>query len=101
MDALKNISLLFEILTVLVSLFAVVYSFGVVWRVEKELDTAWKLFLAAVIFFVIGEIFSILDLGEKELMSLFSNISKTAFATLFLLGILETRDFIRKMDGEK
>lgn len=94
---MNNNSIIFHLIIILLSLFSIVYTFGVVWRVEKKLDTAFKLFLIAIIFFTASEIASFLTLDSDQFYSL---IAKIIFAGFFLAGILETRYMIREMDGE-
>lgn len=101
MNKLETVSLLLKILVILISLFSIVYDFGIVWRVEKKLDTAYKLFLAGISFFVLSEILGMTVLGNPALSSMLSDISRVIFAIFFLSGILEMRNLIRKMDGEK
>ena len=98
---IKNIDLIAKIVVVLISLFSVVYTFGVVWRVEKKLDIAYKLLLTALLFFVAGEILDIFNFGNRFIFSILSSSARIAFAFFFLFGILEMRSLIRKMDGEK
>lgn len=94
---MNNLELLFHLLIIFISLFSIVYTFGVVWRVEKKLDTSFKLLLGAIISFTLSEIIFILPFDWSQLFSL---ILKTIFIILFLAGILEMRYMLRKMDGE-
>jgi ABC-type polysaccharide/polyol phosphate export permease len=89
-----------EILIIIIALLAIVYSFGVVWRVEKKLDVAYKLLLASIISFALSEIFSVLQIGNPDLMKILGLVLKLAFIILFLLSILEARKMIRQMDKE-
>lgn len=98
---IKNIDWIAKILVILVSLFSVVYTFGVVWRVEKKLDIAYKFLLTGLLFFVAGEILDIFNFGQRFIFSILSSAARVAFAFFFLFGILEMRSLIRKMDGEK
>ncbi len=98
---IKNIDLIAKIAVVLISLFSIVYTFGVVWRVEKKLDISYKLFLTALLFFVTGEILDIFNFGNHFIFSILSSAARVTFAIFFLFGILEMRSLIRKLDGEK
>jgi hypothetical protein len=89
-----------EIIVVIIAFFSVVYSFGVVWRVEKKLDASYKLLLASIISFALSEIFSFLEMGNQNLMKIITLILKLIFIILFLLSILEARKMIRQMDKE-
>ena len=94
-------SMLFRGLTIAISLVAVVFSFGVVWRTEKELDLSYKLFLGAIIFFVISEFLDLFAFEGRVVLENLILISRLLFAALFLAGTLTARDLLRKMDGEK
>lgn len=83
------------------SLLSVVFSLGVVWRVEKELDISFKLFSLSIISFLISEVMKFFQFDEKFATSLIITSFKFLFAIFFLLGILAMRDLLRKMDGEK
>lgn len=93
----SNFELISNFAVIFLSLFSVIYSFGIVWRVEKKLDTSFKLFLTAIVFFTLSEIVSLLPF---ELSRSIEVIAKTIFAIFFLAGTLEMRSMLRHMDGE-
>jgi ABC-type uncharacterized transport system permease subunit len=93
-----NISL--ELIIIFTALFSIIYTFGVIWRVEKKLDTSYKLILAAIIAFTLSEILSLLRVKNAEWLIFLALALKTIFIILFFLGILEMRYLIRKLDGE-
>jgi hypothetical protein len=95
-----NIVLFSRLIIIFGSLFAIVYTFGVVWRVEKMLDISFKMILGSIIFFMLSEVFSFLNFTEAGWTELASLILKVLFIILFLAGILEMRRMLRKMDGE-
>ena len=80
------------------ALLCVVYTFGVVWRVEKKLDLSYKLFLAAIISFTLAEFVLLFDF---KLALIINILLRVAFVVFFLSGILEMRNMLRRMDGEK
>ena len=82
------------------SLFSIIYTFGVVWRVEKKLDLSFKLLLGAIISFTISEILSLFSPGKTDWLPILSIAFRVAFIILFLVGILEMRHMLRKLDGE-
>lgn len=84
---------------IVMMLFSAVYTFGVIWRVEKKLDTSFKLFLAAILFFITAEIMTLA--GNNLYLAAGQDTAKILFALFFLLGILEMRSLIRSIDGEK
>lgn len=87
--------------TLLFVLLSIIFAFGVVWRVEKKLDTSFKLFLAAIISFFASEILGFFWTGASAYLATSAVVLKTLFAFLFLLGILMVRNMLRNIDGEK
>ena len=85
------------------SLFlAIIYTAGVVWRVELELDISYKFFLAAVIFLVLAEVLDLYYSVDNNLQfALTVKILRMLFALGFFSGVLFMRDIVRKVDGEK
>jgi hypothetical protein len=97
----QSIIIFFQAVIILGSLLAIVYAFGVVWRVEKKLDLSYKLLLGSIISFTLSEILSLFQFERRSWVLIFSFALKALFAILFLAGILEVRNMLRKMDGEK
>jgi hypothetical protein len=83
------------------ALFSIIYTTGVVWRVEKKLDLAYKLFLLAIISFTASEIVIFFEFSRPALSSVLSICLRVAFVVFFLAGTLEMRNMIRRLDGEK
>jgi hypothetical protein len=81
--------------------FSIVYSAGVVWRVEKKLDISYKLFLAAVLVYAVSLFLEMFNVIDSKVMELYISITKVLFMALFLGGVLMMRDLIRDIDGEK
>lgn len=90
-----------EAVVLALSGLAVVYTLGVVWRVEKKLDVAYKFFLAAILFFILSEIAPLANPFQDFWLGLFAEGAKMMFAIFFLAGVWTMRSMIRKMDGEK
>lgn len=88
-------------LVIALSLAAVVFAFGVVWRTEKELDISYKFFLGAIIAFTTFEFLELFTFDGREVVAELALVFKFLFAVLFLAGIFTARDLLRKMDGEK
>lgn len=86
---------------ILGALLAIIYTFGVVWRVEKKLDLSYKLMLGSIASFTLSEIFSLFQSEGRNLVVILSIALKALFIILFLAGILEMRSMLRNMDGEK
>lgn len=96
-----SVSIILNGLTIAVSLMAIVFACGVVWRTEKELDVSYKFFLGAIIFFTASEFLEIFYFEGRELIVFLVLVLKLLFAILFLAGIFTARDLLRRMDGEK
>lgn len=99
---MENIFLVLNFVTVCLLLFAIIFTAGVVWRVEAELDISYKFFLAAILFIFAAQI---VDLASPWISGISSalvvKILYLLFAGTFLAGVLLMRDIVRKMDGEK
>jgi hypothetical protein len=88
-------------LTIGTLLLSIIYTTGVVWRVELELDTSYKFFLTATIFIFAAEVLSCYYAIDYALgLSIVVKILRMLFAVSFLAGVLFMRDIVRKMDGE-
>jgi hypothetical protein len=74
-----------------------IFMIGIVWRVERELDAAYKCFAAAVFFFLIMQITDLLPQAPPWLLS----GSKTLTVLALFLGAFFMRDLVRRLDGEK
>lgn len=98
---MNNIEIVTKIVVLAASLLAIVFSFGVVWRVEKKLDLTFKFFLGAIVAFFAGELTEIFYFSNSALSLYLASAFKIIFAALFLAGMLIMRDMIRKIDGEK
>ena len=81
-------------------ILALVYTFGIVWRVEKRLDISYKLFLLSIIFFLATEAVGFLNIDNLIYAELLEKFCKLLFAAFFLGGIWEMRKLVRKLDGE-
>ena len=87
--------------TIIATLLSIIFTFGVVWRVEKKLDISFKLLLLAIISFFLSEITSLLSHWDAGVFELLTVIFKVIFALFFLGGILEMRLLLKKLDGEE
>lgn len=100
---MKTESILFALnfVTIGALLLSIIYTAGVVWRVEKELDTSYKFFLAAIIFLFFAEILGLYFSENIALLSIAVKSLRMLFTLCFLIGVLLMRDIARKIDGEK
>lgn len=91
-----------RLLSLLTLLAALVFVVGIVWRVEAELDTAYKWFTLAVLFLLVSELIEVLPGLHAEVWGSTAILTARflAAATLFL-GMYFMRDLVRRMDGEK
>jgi len=89
-----------RLVAVLAGLFSIIYTCGVVWRVEKRLDISYKLFLAAIIFFTLASALKYFDAGKSLVLPFLVDLNYALFSLFFLAGILTMRNLIRKIDGE-
>lgn len=96
-----NFEMAVKIIVLVFSLLAIIFGFGVVWRVEKKLDVAFKLFLAAIIAFSIGEVAGLFYVSRTSVLTYVAPAAKILFVLLFLAGMTEMRNMIRKIDGEE
>lgn len=92
-----NFESILHLIVIFGSILAIIYTFGVVWRVEKKLDISFKFFLASIIVFAIFSIVDFFSFFQEKTTELFLEI---IFIFLFLFGILEMRSMLRKLDGE-
>ena len=98
----QNIMLTINAVTVIALLLSIIYTAGVVWRVEKELDISYKFFLAAIVVLFVAEAINLYYPIDNALyIALTIKILRMLFALCFLIGILFMRDIARKLDGEK
>jgi hypothetical protein len=93
--------LLAHSLIILGALLSIIYTLGVVWRVGKKLDTAYKLFFASMLSFTISETASLFAVSDKLWISYAVIIFRLIFVVFFLFGILEMRTILRRIDEEK
>jgi hypothetical protein len=93
--------ILIDSLVIIGALLSIIYTLGVVWRVEKKLDTSYKFFLVAIIAFTASEVFAIYSTVRPGTIQVIALTCKAVFVIFFLMGILEMRKIVRNIDGEK
>ena len=100
--SLETTFIALSILTICCLLISVVYTAGIVWRAELMLDTSYKYFLLSVILLLGAEILSVLYFQDaKHYIELSIKILRLIGALTFLVAMMEMRDILRKLDGEK
>jgi hypothetical protein len=91
-----------NVVTIGALLLTLIFTAGIVWRVEKELDVSYKFFLLAIVLLILAEIADLYySIDAAEAVALVVKIARVSFAVFFLIGILFMRDIVRKLDGEK
>lgn len=93
-------ALVADLLTLFFLFLSLVFTVGIVWRVERKLDVSYKFFLAALVLLLLAE-----SLGsfyaESGIFMVVSSMLKALFGFLLLLGVWTMRDIVRDLDGEK
>lgn len=94
------VTLIADLTTLFLLFLTLVFTAGIVWRVERKLDVSYKFFLVALILLLLSE-----SLGgfyaESGLFTIVSSFLKALFGFFLLLGIWTMRDIVRDLDGEK
>ena len=99
---MENIFLGLNAITIGALLLSIIYTAGVVWRVEMKLDVSYKFFLAGIIFLLLGEATDLYYVSDNQVMiDLMVKIFRMLFAVCFLFGIIFMRNIIQNIDGEK
>lgn len=98
---IKNVGMIIDAIVLIASLLAIIFTFGVVWRVEKKMDLSYKLFLISILSFTASEIVPFLNPLGDFWLTLAADLFKMLFALLFLAGVWMMRNMIRRLDGEK
>lgn len=89
-----------DVLTALLFLLVLIFAIGIVWRVEQELDWAYKFFVIAAMSILLADVLGLSAFGGGY-MVLLSKGLRLVGAVAFLLSVLFMRDLVRKLDGEK
>lgn len=88
--------------TIIIVALSIVYVAGIVWRVEMELDVAYKFFLTAIILLLLAEISDFYYSIESGFFWIITvKVFRLLFAINFLVGILFMRKIVRGLDGER
>lgn len=81
---------------------SIVYTSGIVWRVEQRLDASYKLFLVAIIFLFGAEVIDLYAVsGDRFPFDIAAVGFRAIFGLLFLMGMLLMRGIVRNLDGER
>ena len=98
---LDTVFLGIDILTVGLFLLVLLFSIGIVWRVEKELDWSYKFFVVAAASVMLADVMGLYAANQEAFVVLLSKGLRFIGAVSFLVSILFMRDIVRKLDHEK
>ncbi|MDP2838192.1 MAG: hypothetical protein Q8O53_02870 [Candidatus Moranbacteria bacterium] len=99
-----NMDILFfgvDALTITLFLLVLLFSVGIVWRVEKELDWSYKFFVVAAMSVMLADIVGLYYAGQGSTAILLGKGLRLVGAVTFLMSVLFMRDIVRKLDHEK
>lgn len=96
---MENIELVGNFTSLVMIAFALVFTLGIIWRVEMKLDMAYKVFFCGLACLFISKLMNFFV--KSELLMIISQMFDILFSTLLLLGIWLMRDLMRDIDGEK
>jgi hypothetical protein len=89
-----------DLMTIAIFMLVLVFSIGIVWRVEKELDLSYKFFVIAAGCLTLAEIIGFYANPPFDVIVLSTGL-RTGGAIFLLVSVLLMRDLVRKLDGEK
>lgn len=88
-----------QIISLILLAFSLVFTLGIIWRVEMKLDSAYKVFFVALVFIFLA---TVLDVFIKnDFFIIVDKVLNLLFAIFLLVGIWMMRDLMRNIDGEK
>lgn len=90
-----------DIMTIVLFLLVLLFSIGIVWRVEKELDWSYKFFVVAAASVLLADVIGLYAANGEFSMALLGKGLRFVGAIAFLASILLMRDIVRKLDHEK
>ena len=99
-----NLDMIFlgmDIVTVGLFLLVLVFSIGIVWRVEKELDWSYKFFVVAAMSVMLADVLGLYYADDGSAVTLIAKGLRFVGAFAFLASVLLMRDIVRKLDHEK
>lgn len=88
-----------QMISLILLAFSLVFTLGIIWRVEMRLDSAYKVFFVALVFIFLA---TVLDVFIKnDFFIIVDKVLNLLFAIFLLVGIWMMRDLMRNIDGEK
>lgn len=96
---MQNFEIVAQIAYLIMIAFSLVFTLGIIWRVEMRLDMAYKVFFCALVFLFLGGLANFFV--ETESFVVIKGTLDILFAAFLLVGIWLMRDLMRNIDGEK
>jgi len=96
----ESIFFIVNFITIGALFLSIIYTAGIVWRVEMKLDISYKFFLLAIIFLTAAEIFGFYPAENNLYFTLALKILQMLFTICFLFGVFLMRNITRELDGE-
>lgn len=96
---MQNLEIGVQIISIVLISFSLVFTLGIIWRVEMRLDTAYKVFFGALVCLFLSRVMDIFV--KNELFAIAYQFLSLLFSILLLWGIWLMRDLMRDIDGEK
>ncbi|MBP7060608.1 MAG: hypothetical protein KBA91_01355 [Candidatus Moranbacteria bacterium] len=90
-----------DVLTIVLFLLILIFSIGIVWRVEKELDWSYKFFVVAAASVMLADVVGLSAASQETTMILIGKSLRFVGAVSFLVSILFMRGIVQKLDHEK
>ena len=90
-----------DVVTTALFFLVLVFSVGIVWRVEKELDWSYKFFVVAATSVMLADVFGLYAINQGSFSIFLSKGLRFVGAVSFLISVLFMRDIVRKLDHEK
>lgn len=88
-----------QVLSLTMLAFSLIFTLGIIWRVEMKLDIAYKIFFVALVFLFVSkgaELFI-----QNDSLAIVSQLSNFLFSLFLLEGVWMMRNLFRNIDGEK
>ena len=95
-----NLTIISNLIILILVLFAIWITFGVIWRTRNGLGTYHKYLLAAIIILGIKSILRVLDSLYLISAGITFEILNILFIVFLILGFWKMRNIVRKIDGE-
>jgi hypothetical protein len=90
-----------DILTIGLLLLVLVFTIGIVWRVEKKLDWSYKFFVVAAASIMLADVVGLYAAHQGVTTAFLGKGLRLVGAIAFLASIVMMRDIVRQLDHEK